>query len=252
MADYADNVIRFLQPQPASSVIVTNGADNLEGLVAPGEIVSLFGVGLGPVASAQAQPDANGLIESQLAGTTVTFNGIPAPVLSTQSLQDSAAVPYALTGVKSGHGGRGVSGSACRDRGRIGRRFGPGDLHIPFHRLHHVRATERRWHGQYHRQRGGGEHHDYGIRHRRRPDIASGCGRTRCNGATSPAPLLPVTATVGGAAATVTQVATAAGLADEITQFSVTLPSSVTTSSPVPVVIQVGNVTSLPAYIAVQ
>ena len=47
------------------------------GILAPGEIVSIFGGGLGPNAGASAAPVTP--LPAQLAGVRVLFNGIPAP-----------------------------------------------------------------------------------------------------------------------------------------------------------------------------
>jgi uncharacterized protein (TIGR03437 family) len=111
VADYSNEVIRLLSLQPSSSVIVASGASNVaftagvNGIsnvpvpVAAGEIVTLFGVGIGPATALQAQPDANGLIETQLGGTTVTFNGVPAPIFSTSYSQVAAIVPYEVDGM---------------------------------------------------------------------------------------------------------------------------------------------------------
>ncbi|HWE48897.1 MAG TPA: hypothetical protein VG273_03865 [Bryobacteraceae bacterium] len=111
VADYNNEAVRLLTLQAPSGVIVANGASNIaftagnNGVsnvpvaIAPGEIVTLFGVGIGPATALQAQPDANGFIETQLGGTTVTFNGIPAPIFSTSYSQVAAIVPYALDGM---------------------------------------------------------------------------------------------------------------------------------------------------------
>lgn len=111
VADYNNSAIRLLTLVPPSTLIVTSGASNIgftagtNGIsnvpvaIAPGEIVTLFGAGIGPVTAVQAQPDAKGLIETQLAGTTVTFNGIPAPIFSTSYSEVAAIVPYEVNGM---------------------------------------------------------------------------------------------------------------------------------------------------------
>lgn len=60
---------------------------------APGEIVSLFGYGLGPEAGVAGQPDASGRFPTSLAGVQVQFNGLPAPLLYVQSGQINTVVP---------------------------------------------------------------------------------------------------------------------------------------------------------------
>jgi len=69
----------------------------ISGNVAPGEIVSIYGVGLGPAAGAQAGVDASGRIPTSLAGTRVLFDGIPAPLLYAAANQINAVVPFGVT-----------------------------------------------------------------------------------------------------------------------------------------------------------
>lgn len=64
--------------------------------IAPGEIVSLFGYGIGPPAGMIGRPDASGHMPSTLAGVQVLFNGIPAPLLYVQTGQINAVVPIEL------------------------------------------------------------------------------------------------------------------------------------------------------------
>ena len=65
--------------------------------ISAGEIVSLFGQGLGPGAGTQPQAAANGF-PKQLAGVQVTFNGTPGPLLYVQNGQINAISPWALQG----------------------------------------------------------------------------------------------------------------------------------------------------------
>jgi uncharacterized protein (TIGR03437 family) len=66
------------------------------GILAPGEIVSIFGGGLGPNAGASAAPVTP--LPAQLAGVRVLFNGIPGPLLYVQNSQINAVVPYGIAG----------------------------------------------------------------------------------------------------------------------------------------------------------
>ena len=52
--------------------------------VAPGEIVTLMGLGLGPESAAVGLPDRNGGLATELGGTVVKFGGIPVPLLYVQ------------------------------------------------------------------------------------------------------------------------------------------------------------------------
>jgi uncharacterized protein (TIGR03437 family) len=71
------------------------------GIIAPGEIVSIFGGGLGPDAPTMAASSSIG-IAPQLAGVEVRFNGIPAPLLYVQNSQIMAVVPYEIASASTG------------------------------------------------------------------------------------------------------------------------------------------------------
>jgi uncharacterized protein (TIGR03437 family) len=83
-------------PQVSTSGVV-NAASYLPGPVAPGELISIFGVGLGPIHGAGAGL-ADGLFPNALKDTTVSFDGIAAPLLYTQAGQINAIVPFAVSG----------------------------------------------------------------------------------------------------------------------------------------------------------
>ena len=78
-----------------SIVDVTNAADYLPGPLAPGEMISIFGTGVGPAAGVSMQVQS-GEVTTALAGTRVFFNGTPAPLLYVRSNQVNAVVPYGL------------------------------------------------------------------------------------------------------------------------------------------------------------
>ena len=100
VADSGNNAIRVLKPSATllSVRTVANAASNLTGAIAPGEIVTAFGSGLGPAVLTQARLDVNGRYGSSLATTRVLFNGTPGPILYTWSTQVSVIVPYGLSG----------------------------------------------------------------------------------------------------------------------------------------------------------
>ena len=81
VADAANNSVRMLAPVSTGLTIsaVTNAASNQPGAVAPGELVVLYGTGLGGV-------------------RTVLFNGVAGPLLYATAGQAGAVVPYAVGG----------------------------------------------------------------------------------------------------------------------------------------------------------
>jgi len=101
VADSGNDAVRMLTPLPTALSIaaVTNGASNLTGPVAPGEVVTIYGAGLGPAQLAQMQVDPEyGKVSDILAGVSVLFNGTPGPMIYAWNTQVAAVVPYSVTG----------------------------------------------------------------------------------------------------------------------------------------------------------
>jgi uncharacterized protein (TIGR03437 family) len=91
---------KILPPAPAFSAKgVVNGASFMGYGVTPGEIVSIFGTGLGPAAgvSGGIDPITGGLAAS-VGGVTVTFNGAPAPLFYAGQNQLNVQVPFEVAG----------------------------------------------------------------------------------------------------------------------------------------------------------
>ncbi len=85
-----------------SSAGVLNAASFVSGAVSPGEIITVFGDGLGPAVGAELQLTADRQsIANLVAGTRVLFDGLAAPLIYVSNSQVSAIVPYALDGQAS-------------------------------------------------------------------------------------------------------------------------------------------------------
>jgi len=82
-------------PQILPHAVVSTAAMLLAPL-APGELVTLFGTDLGPAGGVSNKPDGSGRFTTQLAGVSVLFNGVPAPVLYAQAYQVNAIVPFGI------------------------------------------------------------------------------------------------------------------------------------------------------------
>jgi uncharacterized protein (TIGR03437 family) len=82
----------------AVPAIVVGSADLKEDGVAPGEIVSVFGEGLGPGDLETFGLGPDNKLPDFLADTLVLFDGIPAPLLATSDGQVNAVVPYEVAG----------------------------------------------------------------------------------------------------------------------------------------------------------
>jgi uncharacterized protein (TIGR03437 family) len=100
VADAGNNSVRLLQPGASGTGIssVANGASILGGPVSPGEVVVLFGAGLGPAQLTTYQLDSSGNVPTSVAGTRVLFNGTPAQILYTWATQVAAVVPSSISG----------------------------------------------------------------------------------------------------------------------------------------------------------
>jgi uncharacterized protein (TIGR03437 family) len=94
-------VLFRLSPNPNAQtlplVCLGNAASYGTGPIAPGEIVTLVGNGLGPQQGLQTSPDSTTAFPTQAAGVEVTFDGRPAPLLWVQDSQINAVAPWSLT-----------------------------------------------------------------------------------------------------------------------------------------------------------
>jgi len=62
--------------------------------IAPGQMVDVWGTGLGPTTLAGLTLDANGMVSTSLAGVRILFDGVPAPLVFVSAGQSAAVVPY--------------------------------------------------------------------------------------------------------------------------------------------------------------
>ena len=77
---------------------VTNVASYANSSISPGEMVVIFGAGMGPAQVVTAQLDQQGRVASTLSQVQVLFNGTAAPLIYVSAKQISAMVPYGLAG----------------------------------------------------------------------------------------------------------------------------------------------------------
>jgi uncharacterized protein (TIGR03437 family) len=95
----------WLMPRGSSApalYAVTNAASFMTGPVSPGDIVTAFGLNLGPQAGAGAAL-SGAQMDTAVAGTRALFDGTAAPVLFAQANQVNAVVPYAMAGNSTVH-----------------------------------------------------------------------------------------------------------------------------------------------------
>ncbi len=79
-------------PQPVVRA-VTNAA-SYGAAIAPGQMVDVWGTGMGPTTPAGLALDSNGMVGTSVAGVRILFDGIPAPLVYVSAKQCAAVVPY--------------------------------------------------------------------------------------------------------------------------------------------------------------
>lgn len=86
--------------QPTATPVISsvvNSASYMEGAVAPGELVTIFGANLGPTSDGGAQVDS-GFIADTIEATQVLIGGVASPILYASSSQINTVVPFGVTG----------------------------------------------------------------------------------------------------------------------------------------------------------
>lgn len=93
--DFSVTITGTVVTQPTFNLtsVVNSARDDSFGAVSPGELVSIYGVALGPT---QAVSASSTPVPTTLGGTTVTFDGVAAPILYSSSLQLNVQAPFAL------------------------------------------------------------------------------------------------------------------------------------------------------------
>ncbi len=92
------NVIPIAAASPPDLSCMVNAASlSVPDNVAPGEIVTILGRGLGPQAGIATTLDSTGKVPRALAGVQVLIDGVPVPILYADASQVNAIVPFSLT-----------------------------------------------------------------------------------------------------------------------------------------------------------
>lgn len=81
--------------QTPSIGAVVNAASYADGPVSPGMMVTIFGTNIGPPTLTHLRVGQNGRLLTELEGTRVLFEGVPAPLIYVSATQTTAMVPYA-------------------------------------------------------------------------------------------------------------------------------------------------------------
>ena len=95
------SILARFSPNPAAQTVplacMGSAATYGTGPIAPGEIVTLFGSGLGPVQGMKTQATLESPFPTMVANVEVIFDGKPAPLLWVQDAQINVVVPWELT-----------------------------------------------------------------------------------------------------------------------------------------------------------
>jgi uncharacterized protein (TIGR03437 family) len=94
-------VLTVTQAAPPAPVTISNNASGVAGVIAPGEIISIYGTNLGPATPANGTSfvlNASGGVDPTLAGVQVLFNGKAGTPLYVSSTQINVIVPYEANG----------------------------------------------------------------------------------------------------------------------------------------------------------
>jgi trimeric autotransporter adhesin len=228
VADSGNNAVRLIQ-QAATGAgpsigAITNGASNQTGAIAPGEIIAIYGNGLGPVQL--AAPPANGTTAPvQFNGVVVLVDGTPAQIVYVSAGQVSAIVPLGLTGPSAQ--------VAVQYLGQTG-----ATVTIPLAAAAPALFTSN--------SSGAGQalalNADGSLNGSGHPAAPGSSVTLYVNGAPSQFLAGPLNVVIGGQQANIVNVA--AGPAPGVTAVTVQVPFGPSTVAAMPVVVQVGSISS--------
>jgi uncharacterized protein (TIGR03437 family) len=235
---------------PAINAIV-HAADQRESAVAPGQLVSIYGVNLGGAGGVQASLDSSGVIPSTLDGVTVTFGDVAAPILYERADQINAQVPYEVAGLatvavtirRNGLTSAAFPVAVAASAPEIFTFLDGGDRGIVFNQDGSINSADNpAARGQIIVFYVSGE----GVTN---PALASGMPAPLS--ASTPVPALPVSVQIGGAPAEVLFAGVAPGLAG-VMQVNARIAADAITGSDVFVVIGVGDAESRMVTVSVK
>ncbi len=95
--DQVDVTGEFLSPGFLSNSIVNDGASR-PGPISPGTVVTIYSPSIGPESEVNTQPDDSGQFPTTAAGVTVLFDELRATLLSAARNQVRAVTPYGIAG----------------------------------------------------------------------------------------------------------------------------------------------------------
>jgi uncharacterized protein (TIGR03437 family) len=223
---------------------IVNAASYVGGSVSPGELIAIFGSGLGPTTLVGLQLDSRGYVSTSLGGTQVLFDGVAAPMIYTQAAQVSVVVPYGVAGQSStqvqvtyqGQNSNVVSVPVATAVPGIftieASGYGPGAIVNQDGTVNSANNPASAGSIVFVYGTGEGQTSPPGVDGM--PD-----------GSPTPTPIAqPVTATIGGVNAQVLYAGGVPGLVAGVLQVNVVIPSGVAAGNSIPIVITIGGKTT--------
>jgi uncharacterized protein (TIGR03437 family) len=226
----------------ATAAGVVSAATFQGGAVSPGEIVTLFGSGFGPSVLAGPTFGADGYLTKTAGGTSVTFDGVAAPMLYAVNGQLSAIVPYSVAGKTNTQMQVTYAGQQSAPSAVPVTSAAPGLFTANASGTGNAAALNQ----------------DYSFNSPSVPALrgstivlyGTGEGQTApggvdglVNSSVFPKPNLPVQVTIGGVKAQVAYFGEAPGLVSGVFQANVVIPTGISPGN-VPVVVTVGTASS--------
>jgi uncharacterized protein (TIGR03437 family) len=222
------------------STRILNAGSLLPGPLAPGELITLIGPGIGPASVQQPSGSPSSTI---LGGMSVLFDGIAAPLLYVSPNQINAIVPYSVTGSTSTQVTVAAQGQTIAGVTAPTAATAPAILTL----------------GSTGAGPGAILNQDLSVNSQSNPAakgsviaiFAVGAGQTsptsvdgQVTGTLLPRPLRPVSVQIGGLDATVTYAGAAPGLVAGVLQVNALVPSEVNSGPAVPVKFAIGGASS--------
>jgi uncharacterized protein (TIGR03437 family) len=240
--------VSFSQAAPALGW-VANAASQVQDAVAPGEIISVYGPGIGPETPASLALDSSGNVARQLGGVQISFDGTAAPLLYVSGTQVNAIVPYEIAGQSVTRMQLSLNNTPAMEWDL------PVASSMPAIFTAYT-STQAAVLNQDNTVNGGG---NPAARGSVIQIFATGEGETTPTGITAEVtgtdlkqPQLPVTVSIGGITAQTTYIGSAPEAVAGLFQVNAVVPQSTTPGTAIPITIRVGTLVSPTASIAVK
>jgi uncharacterized protein (TIGR03437 family) len=232
-----------VRPSGPRLLSVRNGASFIEGPIAPGEIVTVFGTGLGPQTIASLRIGPSGMVETALENVKLYFEDEPAPLLHALNTQVTAVAPYWLHGRTSVRVT--VEYNAVRSATTEVRvqDSAPGLFTVPGSSQGAILNENGSYNGPSNGARPGSIVSLWGTGEG--PTLPIGIAGSIIPADNPPQPFLPVKVTIGGKEAEILYKGAAPGAVAGLFQVNVRIPEG-TPEGPVPVVLTSGEASSQP------